>query len=655
MTYPAAAVKRQGQVVTGILPGMAVLLQVILAMAVLVVPGAAFLRIRSSQEPWWHRIAWATAGSIAYLVLAGVILFYALGVPLAWWTAWPVILAPVAAARLLAARRDDEDGPEAVADPEEPGEPRSAANTGRGRAPWWLIGVGAVWTAVAVWTAMEAEPLGVPVLLLGMATTVAWAWHLGNVDTDGRPAWWAGAAVGLALVIAWVVRVAQYAQSAVPLGYDYGFYRAAFDAYVAHNGVLAGAGPDWVHVQFLPGLPVLHAILEAATGLSSHDHLAALYPLLAATLVLHVAVLADRLGGRVAGAMAALLTAASMAQFEAFLLLYEKNILALMLMALMVPALMDRRWVWAGLFLAGIALLHRPVLLVAVLVVAAIATRDLVRREWKPWAWFGGAALLGALVLALAFPESVTALAASAVRTVLDALAGEQASGGTFMPSSTYIAFSAAVISLALIGALATRRRPELVPVIAVGVLVAANVFGQLIFHRRFIIMLDIFVIVLGAVGLARIGRVRAMAAPIVALVLLLPVIAVGVADPDPKFEVVTHEEEALILWADEHLPANATVLADNRHGPAVFAMVDRDVLVPNLFDNPHPSSFWDVFLHSGQDDRHAMLEDFPGDVHVIVFDQQTRAKWPGTFGPPHFERVYDNDAGSIYRRVSDP
>ncbi|MEA3202906.1 MAG: hypothetical protein QOI63_572, partial [Thermoplasmata archaeon] len=457
--------------------------------------------------------------------------------------------------------------------------------------------------------------------------------------------------LGGAVLVAWVLRILPYRASSVPLGYDYGFYKVAFDAYQAPSLPLTSAAP-WVQQQFPAALPTLHAILHAVAGLDARTHLTVLEPLLAAALALPAFVVVRARFGTPSGLVAAGLAAVAFPLYAAHEYLYEKNVGALLILAGGLFLLLRRAWLAAGFTLGALGVWHPPTFLFAALGLGVAFAVDLARKgPWRRWLQAAAASLPAFLPAWLLLPAAFVPSGLGVLEQVGPALTGEApASGGTFLGLGTYLGVAAAYLPFALaflLVALRSRRAAPLAVLFAVGLLYALL---RLPFHDRFLVMVDLAAVLVAAPAVWRLvpgpPRARVAAAVVVVLLAGLPT-TLEALRPDPAHRLATAGQLEAIAWVAANVPANATLLSDNLVSPYVAAEGGHRTFAPGLFDDPHDRGQWSAFYATrNATATRAFLAPYGPELYVFQ-----PAGWAGSrFSPPLFTLVHEGEGAKVWR-----
>lgn len=528
--------------------------------------------------------------------------------------------------------------------------------------PGWLRWV-LLQSALLVAAASGALAFGI---LPGLAQRAAWLALLAAVAAGAAVLLWPMAppdrrqamgpkalmALGGALAVGIALRGWAAWSSDVPLGYDYGFYKAAFDAYSAGDLPLRSQ-PHWMALQFEPGLPALHAVLHGVSGLSSHDHLRYLFPVLATATALPVFMAARAYGGTLAGLLAAGLIAVSSLQLEAHAYLYEKNLVALAFTAAALFAMRRDAPLVAGLLLGAVGAWHRPTLLLCALGFAlGILVQPTLLRSWRSWTGTAAVAVAVFIPVWLAMPETFFTIGRIVAEQSSQAIAaGSSTAGpGTFAPTAEAMRQMTPYLPLAGAAAVVGWRHPGLRLPVALAVVAFGYVALELPLHRRFLLMADLAAILVAGLALAPLAGRRAAALAVACIVLAAGLGVAATVGPRVPHRFLEerqwHELDRLDM-----LPENAALVADNLRAPYVMAERGSQVYGPGLFDDPHNRSDWQRFW-AGL--RGPPLAEFMSGYSSPVFFVQVDEPGPdwssASLRDPEFVLVHDEAGVRVWR-----
>lgn len=514
--------------------------------------------------------------------------------------------------------------------------------------------VGAAAWLLALWDQPQAERL-LPTLVVVAA--FLFAFLVGpSRDTPPRklPRGVLWGLVGGAVVAAWALRVWANRGHPLPLGYDYGFYKATFDL---HEGqVPLDRAPTWSQLQFEPGLPALHSVLHAVAGLDAATHLLHLLPFLAAALAVPAFAAARDRFGDTAGVMAAWLTALSATQFEAFAYLYEKNLLALGLLAILLLAVRREAWIASGVLIGALAIWHRPTFLLAALA-SPVAFVPHLRTSWRRLAIAAAVAALIALPVWIALADTFFATGSTVAMQASEASPSAPASTGTFFPLAEYLQRAAPYAPLALAAIVLAWTRPAARVPAALVATAFLYVVLRFPLHLRFIVMLDAAAVLVVFAALA--GLLEGTRPRVVAVVAALVVAAAAVptlmeaSSPTTAHRYVSPEQVAGIA-ALRDLPPDAVLVADNLRAPYVAADSGHRTFGPGLFDDPHDRRAWQAFWSTGLNDTaaRAFFAVYGDEVYVVQASEPGPDWGTPTLKEPTFEVARQSPGLVVWRLV---
>ncbi|MFH1560398.1 MAG: glycosyltransferase family 39 protein [Chloroflexota bacterium] len=473
-----------------------------------------------------------------------------------------------------------------------------------------------------------------------------------SIDGSRSPFSSASLLLAIAFALALALRMGMTARSDVLLGYDPGMYKYLMDTYIGALPDIAEADlPEWLRQTYPQGLPTLGVVLHLVPGLSPEELMRYLFPLLMASVVFPVYLLAREVFGSRAAVISALLYAVSYTQLSMFSLTYLKNGVALFLLPLALLALHRRSYPLFGLLLGGIAIYHRPTLMVLVI---CLAFYILTTRQRG---MIGG--FLVALVVALPMFLFRIDVNWELIRGVLDVSAAnlgqqETTGGGTFFDLETYRWVSLAYQPFAIVGAIhLVRRRLWTLPLLLL-LVCAGMVLLQIAFFRRHIIPLDLAMVLLAGVGIERVflsgqGRALLRGGVVAALV-------VGAAMPTLEqyretAPLLTRGQMDAVQWLASETPANAAVVVTSYDAPWALGWSGRRVIAPGLFQwNLHDNADWQAFLVAGDPQEVIQfLEPYGSPLYVYHSDQQVNYMAYDKFQEPLFRLAYEGEGARIF------
>jgi hypothetical protein len=385
----------------------------------------------------------------------------------------------------------------------------------------------------------------------------------------------------VALALALVVRILPYLDQSVPLGYDPGMYKFVFDHPFAD---------EWTKGAF----PLLFVLVLSGLSfvLGTWFVMIPLYIGLSAAGVLVFYYVLAKLFDRNVGILGAMLFAVSIAQYQNYWFYYYKNVIGILI--LVVSFLyFERRGINGHLIVIGglLAGTHQVAFFLFGLTYFVFV---MVKHEED----FKNRIITGVLIILLALLvnidrmyEFLFAQAFSAAQNYLEMSGG----AGTFFDASQYFVYTLPFVPFAITGFLQYYRK-NLALTIATVISLVIVVF-ELFFSKRFIIYLDIFVIIYGALGLMVLLRTQRVYGSIITYTFLALSAVLIVLHASDSHALLSQEEFDAIRSLD--LPLNATIMAtDKYYSPWLKGWVDRPVVAPGLFDdnrmnNAEWRNFW--------------------------------------------------------------
>ena len=454
-------------------------------------------------------------------------------------------------------------------------------------------------------------------------------------------------------LFALAVRIIPYVRDAVPLGYDPGFYKSSFDVYAsALPAIPEEALADWIKQMYPQGLFVLFDATHLATGADGLQFMYYMFPLVGAFLVFPVFLVTRELFGQRAALIAAVLYAVSFTQFDMFAWFYFKNAFGLMFLLFAIYALEKRKHALMAVMLAALGIFHRPEFLLFALV---LIPYFLVHRRRGIIYGCLGAALAVLPFWIARWDVNWSALTGAASTAAINIQTGEGMGSGTFFNFTTYTEVALAYIPFALIGLFYLIMRRNWNSLFFYFVINLIIVVFELFFFKRFIIPLDIVVIILAALGIeyGLLQRKRIPKAATAFIVVLLIVAAViptinSVKDTRP---LITEGQIEAIEWLRD-VEDEAYVLALSHDAPWVAGWSGHRVIAPGLFEwNQYDKDEWFAFF-AANDSQSArdFLDVYDAPIYIYyALNPDNCYLGFEKFENEYFHVVY-NDEAIIYR-----
>jgi asparagine N-glycosylation enzyme membrane subunit Stt3 len=454
-------------------------------------------------------------------------------------------------------------------------------------------------------------------------------------------------------MFALLLRFLPLVNSSVPLGYDPGFYKYTMDSYANALPRIPEAGLEtWIKEMYPQGLPVLTDMTYVVAGADAMDNIRYLFPFLGALLVFPVFMVTRNIFGQRAGIIAAALYAISYTQYQVFTYFYLKNVLGLLFLLLAIYALDKEKYVLMALMFAALGIFHRPEFLLFTLILVPFFL--LHRRREILYA------VLGTIILVIPFWVTRWGInwgvLSGVVKTaVTNIQTGGGLGGGTFFDFDTYTKLAIAYLPFALIGGIYLAIKRNWNSVFFFLIISAIIVIARLFFFNRFIIPLDIAVMVMAAVGIdytllnrERVWRTVGIGAGIILLAAALTPTIHAIIDTEP---LITEEQLEAVEWLADNTEDNAFVLATTNDAPWVLGWSERKVIAPGLFEwDLYEKEEWEIFFNTDDPEiAEQFLDRYDSPVYIYYSFNPSNYLGLEKFQGQYFQILYNNGA-VIYR-----
>ncbi|MGE0793630.1 MAG: hypothetical protein AB7V77_05630 [Candidatus Woesearchaeota archaeon] len=427
----------------------------------------------------------------------------------------------------------------------------------------------------------------------------------------------------IALAIILLLRLIPFFSTLVPLGYDPGLYKYSFEQPFAQDWT-AQANPLLFSLVFY----VLNLILGSWFILT-------IFLALLSTLVgwLIYYVISKKFNSEV-GVMAILIYMVSIASFQAFWWNYLKNICGICLLLISYLYFQDNKRInWKLILIGGlIAGFHRPAFLIFGLSYFIYVLLDIKKFKSKE---FRNSVINGMLIVILGLLFNIdrifTFLLPGVLMTAKSVLEGSGGSG-TFFSLKDYFYYTIPFIPFAITGFIKYFKKN--IPIALGGLITSCIVLFGLFFHNRFIIYLDIFVVIYSALGFYSLIQNKEKYGKILFYSFIALFLVLIVIHSFNSKALISDEEFAKIKTFDYILPSDAVVMSiSSSYSPWLKGYVHREVIAPGLFDNnPWDKSEWETFWND-EALRVEMLNELNiSSLYIYQGDRMVKYKWNGNY-----------------------
>jgi len=419
-----------------------------------------------------------------------------------------------------------------------------------------------------------------------------------------------------------ISRILPFFFAEAPLGYDTGIYKKSIENFARALPELPQFSSENAWDMRQPWGLCLSTNLFSLIGFSEIQVFYGYYIFLSLFLGGAVYAIVKRFFNQNAAILAFFVFALSLTQFQTFFMVYYKNIASLFLMLIGFYLLKEKSWLVipvAG-FLGG---LHRPTFYIFGLAMFA----HFIFNKNKKYHLVSG-------ILILLVAASLYAHNPQAIYQFLSPDLGETiktfgpGGGGTFFDFEFYrklIVFYLPFAVLGLIGLIKKKRFDYLFFWFIFNFLI---VFLGLLFYNRFIIPLDIIVIILSGVTfsqiLAKIWERREGKASLAVLMIgavYLFVVFFQYAQP------LISDEELTEIKSLEHIAGEDeyVMATDSFYSPWVYGFSERKTIAPGLFeyDQWNREEWWGFWTTKDPDVWDLLLDRYKKPVYLFLGDKQ--------------------------------
>ena len=414
------------------------------------------------------------------------------------------------------------------------------------------------------------------------------------------PVWLFYIAIGFSLF----VRIIPYLWNKVPLGYDPGFYKYLFE------NPFSG---EWIKQGYPLLFSIVMNILERVFG--SWFLLIPFFVILSTLTIVVLFFVVRKLFGKNVAVISSLLFMISIAQFQTFWWNYYKNVIGIMLL-LISFLYFDEKFNWKLVLIGGlIAGFHRPAFFIFGLTYLVYVFSG-KRKNYI----FGITNGLMIIILAVLFniDRVFTYLVPGLIYSVKGIV--ELGGGaGTFFDVGTYFYYSIALVPFAIIGFIHNFKRNKQLSIAFI--ITTLVVLLGLFFHNRFIIYLDIFVIIYAALGFYSLIQNKELYGKIITfgfIILFGYFMLVHAFDSKP---LISSEEFEEI----KGISVDGSILVtDGSYSPWLKGYTDNLIIAPGLFEeNKMDLNEWRLFW-SGEN-QETFLNRYSQPLYVHVGERQNQ------------------------------
>lgn len=449
----------------------------------------------------------------------------------------------------------------------------------------------------------------------------------------------------ISFVIILTFRILPYLNNDTPLGYDPGIYKYVMEAYQQNLPDIPVENIDlWVRRGFEPGLFIITDLLYLI-GFDTRAILTWFFIFFDLLLGLSIYVAAGRFFGKNVGILSLLVYSISIVQFKVFSYMYYKNVVALFVMLIAFYLFKSGKYLPFILTSAFVGALHRPTFLIlgSVYVVYIVANRkEFVRNA------LSGVAIL-AIALTFYLPNIKEAIIDN-IEPIITANIG----AGTFISLFTFQFSSLPYLPFALLGFLVLARKRDFKIFFFWFLISGIIVYFKLIFFDRFIIHLDIAMIILASLGFYEIVKSNKRIGSAILFILFLSSILVMNQNFNEAKPLIS-EKELNIIKQFNYVESDAYVISTSSYySPWILGYSGRKTIAPGLFDYDKWSfEEWETFRTVGEKEKAVeMLNIYEKPLYIYVGEKSRINETK--FENKCFDKIFQENGVKIYKVICD-
>ncbi|MDW7727481.1 MAG: hypothetical protein SCH70_10320 [Candidatus Methanoperedens sp.] len=449
--------------------------------------------------------------------------------------------------------------------------------------------------------------------------------------------------IALPFIIIIISRFIPYLNNSIPLGYDPGIYKYVMEMYLESLPGLPKENTDlWVKSWSPPGLFVITDLLYLI-GFDTHAILTRVFIFFELLLALGIYVTTSRFFGKGTGILSLFIYSISITQYEVFWYLYYKNVVALFIMLIALYFLKSRKYLPFIITASFVGAVHRPTFLIFGLIYLGYIIS--CRKEYIK------NVLAGAIILGLTltfYTRNIREAIFNNIEPIITANIG----GGTFISLSTYQSLSLSYLPFALLGFFILARRKDFNLFFIWFLITGVIVYFKLIFFNRFIIHLDVAMIILASFGFYELIKLNKRIGTAALLILFLSSLLVmnqNISDTKPLIS----EKELDIIKQFNYVESDAYVMSTSSYYSLwILGYSGRKTIAPGLFDyNKWNLEEWEIFWETGEKEKAVEMLDAYERPLYIYLGERSRIN-EKKFENGCFDKILQENSIKIYRAV---
>ena len=401
----------------------------------------------------------------------------------------------------------------------------------------------------------------------------------------------------IAIILILAFRIIPYINNSIPIGYDAGIYKYGIESF-KENGFQA---QDWIKASMSPLFLYLTFILSYL--FSSQAILTWLFILSCLILGITIYFFTKEYFGEREAIISFLIYSVSIIQFKVFEFLYYKNILALIFLFLALIFYKREKRALFIIFSVLTGAMHLPTFYIFALSFLIYTFISPIKNNNKKYNFklMRDNILNGLMIIILTLvcyfgfiKQAILPL----ISPVASSFINPGTASGTFLSFFQYQFLTLAYLPFSILGLFFLIKSRKFNLLFFLTLVTASIVYFQLFFFNRFIIHLDIFLIILASLGFSIITEnKKKLGTLILALMLLSSAYLVYNESINTKPGITQSQLDLLIQQITITEQNSSIISISSQYSPYVLAYSGRKTIAPGLFDeNKWNLAQWNEF-----------------------------------------------------------
>lgn len=447
----------------------------------------------------------------------------------------------------------------------------------------------------------------------------------------------------VSFIIILFARIYPYINNDVLLGKDAGIYKYIMESYINSFPNLPNQNIDiWIKANPDPGLFIISDILYLI-GFSSDTILKWIFIFFDISVGLGIYVAANKFFEKNVGVIALFIYSISIVQLKVFSYLYYKNVVAIFILLIVIYLFKSGKYIPFILTASFLGGLHRPTFLIFIL--TYISYILIYRKEFIKNVLAGITIILLALIFYLPYMKD-------AIIGYIEPIATGNIGSGTFMSLSDYYSSTLYYLPFGLLGLFILIKRKDFNIFFLWFMITGIIVYFKLMFYNRFIIHLDIAVIILAAFGLYEIIKYNKKIGSVLFAMLFILSIFNMVQYVQTLKPLISEKELDIIKNLNNTEKDSFVMTVSGSYGPWILGYSERRTIAPGLFDyDKWTYGEWITFWNTGDKDKAVeMLKTYQKPLYIYIGEKDRINE--KKFNNECFNKVFHENRVKIYKFV---